>query len=617
MDVFVCKKCKEPFYILAGEMRGGTVRLYCQCLRGHKGKRDIGRYQADSMAPEIFKGLFTCVECGSTMSLVHTDLGRNEVEYVFLCPVHGPQKKRIPAFYHSAVTGIAGTVNSAKSILDSLSCPRCRQVFSTQAIEEKKGIMEFKYRCPNGHKEIRFAPTDADPSILKTVFKRLIHCEQCGLPCQVLGTSTKGDTARVEISCPAHGKTKKEMPAKHAWMLEKIAEAMSEGTVVRSMLKCTQCASRLSIRNIEIDKGKYRLKCSCPNGHSVEMSQPTDLDEEAIDAIVAGVMKCDDCDLITEIVGKKVSGSNVELDLVCSLHGTMHKGLKADLYKHLESREPELDRKSSIEESLKCTKCSSPITIRDSKIKDITTELKVECRNGHGGERSLSNTAYPAILSRTYTQLYECHRCHSPTDLVQIQEKAKSADVYLMCSQHGESTVSVPLAHASAVRDAYLQTKSLHDLQILMETSLQTQHACEYQIDANADPAEMLEIVKNVIEQHSVLFVDEQTNPKTGLEAWYYGKALAGDEFVVVGSASKENLILRIAVASNNETKLELMLGEMRENLREVLLRIQTKSEDTAPKKIACPQCGAGLAKRALPGETIVCDHCGTPLHWG
>lgn len=616
MGVFVCKKCKEPFYILSSEMRGSTVRIYCQCLKGHKGKRDIGRSQADSMAPEIFKGLFTCIECGSTMSLVHTDLGRNEVDYVFLCPIHGPQKKRIPSFYHSAVTGIKATVNSAKSILDSLSCPRCGQVFSTQVIEEKKGIMEFKYRCPNGHKEIRFAPTDADPSILKTIFKRLIHCEQCGLPCQILSTTAKGDIAKVEVSCPAHGKTKKEMPAKHAWMLDKIAEAMSEGTVVRSMLNCTQCASGLSIRSIEIDKNKYRLKCSCPNGHSIEMNQPTDLDEEAIDAIVGGIMKCNDCDLLTEIVGKKVSGSNVELDLVCSLHGIMHKALKADLYKHLESREPNLDRESTIRESLKCTKCPSPITIRDSKLRENTAELRVECRNGHGGERFLSITAYPDTLSKTYMQLYECHKCHNPTRLVQIQEQAKSADVYLMCSQHGESTVPVPLTHASAVRDAYLQTKSLQDLELLLETSLQTQHACEYQIDATADPAEMLEIVKNVIEQHSVLFVDEQTNPKTGLEAWYYGKALAGDEFVVVGSASKENLVLRIAVASNNESKLELMLGEMRENLREVLLRIQTKSEDTAPKKITCPQCGAGLARRALPGETIVCEHCGTSLQW-
>lgn len=598
-------------------MRGSTVRLFCQCLNGHKGKRDIGRHQADSMAPDIYKGLFICLECGSTMSLVHTDLGRHDVEYLFLCPIHGPLKKKNPAFYHSAVTGIQGTVNSAKSVLDSLTCPRCRQVFSTQSVEEKKGIMEFKYRCPNGHKEIRYARTEADPSVLKTVFKRLIHCEQCGLPCQVLDVSTKGIKARVEMSCPAHGKTKKEMPAKHAWMIEKIAEALSEGTIVRSMLTCTQCANELSIRSIDLDKSKYKLKCTCPNGHSIEMSQPTDLDEEAIEALVGGIMKCNECDLITELVGKKIDGTNVELELVCPIHGVMRKGIKPDIYKHLENREPDIDRESTIEESLRCTKCSAPIIIRDSKIKDDIIELKVECRNGHGSARYLSKTAHLDTLSQSYKQLYECHKCHNPIDLIQIKELAESADVYLSCERHGESSVSIPLSHVSSARDAYLQTKTLSDIQVLMDSTLQTKHACEYQMDANADPAEMLEIVKNVIEQHSVLFVDERTDSKNGLEAWYYGKALAGDEFVVVGSVSKENLIIRITVASNNETKLELMLAEMRENLREVLLRIQTTTEDTAPKKIACPQCGAGILKRALPGETIVCEHCGVPLHWG
>jgi hypothetical protein len=617
MDVFVCKKCKEPFYILGSEMRGSTVRLYCQCLNGHKGKRDIGRYQADSMAPDIYKGLFTCIECGSTMSLVNTDLGRKDVEYLFLCPIHGPQKKRIPAYYHTAVTGVQGTINSAKSILDSLTCPRCRQVFSMQEVEDKKGIMEFKYRCPNGHKETRFAPTNADPSILKTVFKRLMHCEQCGLPCQVLDTAIKGDKARVEISCPAHGKSKKEMPAKHAWMLEKIAEAVSEGTIARSMLNCTQCSRRLSIRNIDLDKDKYKLKCSCPNGHSIDINQPTDVDEEAIDAIVDGVMKCNDCDLVTEIVGTRANGSNVELELVCPIHGALKKGIKVDIYKYLENREPNLDRKSTIEESVKCAKCSSSLTIRDSKVRNNVIELKVECRNGHGDQRYLSKTSHQDTLLEMYMHLYECHRCHNCTQLLQIIELEGSADVHLSCAQHGESVVSIPLEHASAARDAYLLTKSLSDLQTLMDTTLQTKHACEYQMDSKDDASEMLEVVKNVIEQHSVLFIDERTDTKAGLEAWYYGKALAGDEFVVVGSVSKENLVIRITVASNNETKLEVMLAEMRENLREVLLRIKTSSDDTAPQKISCPQCGASLAKRALPGETIICDHCGTPLHWG
>ncbi|MGY5870964.1 MAG: hypothetical protein RTV72_01825 [Candidatus Thorarchaeota archaeon] len=587
-------------------------------MKGHKGKREISRYQADGMAPQIFKGLFTCTDCGSTMSLIHSDLGRKEVEYTFLCPIHGVKLKRIPAYYHTSVTAAGATVNSAKSILDSLSCPKCGQIFSTHEVEEKKGVMVFKYRCPNGHKEIRHVPTDADPAILKTAFKRLIHCVQCGLPCKVLDTSVKGETARIEVSCPAHGKTRKEMPAKHAWMIEKIAEAVSEGSIVRSMLNCTECSSGLSIRSIGIDKDKYKLKCSCPNGHTLEMMQPTELDAEAIDSIVSGILKCNQCDLLTNIVGTRTTGAIVELDLVCPVHNNMKKGVAGDIYKHLEEREPQIDRAEVIEKSLTCDKCPSIVTIKDTKVKDNIIELKIECRNGHSSERYISRTADTNLLTRVYMQLFECHKCHGNRKLLRIDDDEKGkTEVFLFCDKDEECVVNIPADHKETVRDAYLQTKVLRDLEILVDKTLQTKRACEYQMDPKTEAAEMLEIVKNVIGQHSVLYVDEKTDPKTGLEAWYYGKALDGDEFVVVGSASKENLSIRIAVASNNEKKLEVMLAEMRENLREVLLRIQTKSEDTAPQKIACPQCNAGLAKRALPGETIQCDHCGTPLHFG
>ncbi len=615
--MFVCKKCKEPFYVLGSELRGSTLRVYCQCLKGHKGKRDISRYQADSMAPEIFRALFTCVECGSTMSLIHSDMGRKEVEYTFLCPIHGVILKRIPSYYHTSVTGELVTVNSAKSILDSLTCPRCGQTFSAQDVEEKKGIMIFKYRCPSGHKELRYVPLDADPAIMKTVFKRLIHCEQCGLPCKILDTSIKGDIARIQVSCPVHGKTRKVMPAKHAWMIEKIAEAVSEGSIVRSMLNCTECSSNLSIRSITIDKDKYKLKCICPNGHAREMIQPAELDEEAIEAIVSGVLKCNQCDLLTEIVDTKATGSLVELELVCIIHNDMKKGITGEIFKHLEERLHQIDRMEDIEKSITCDKCPAVVTIKDTKVRDKIIELKIQCRNGHSSERYLSRTADHNLLSRVYMQLFECHKCHNSTDLVRIDDDNEKTEVFLFCEQHKDIILTIPSDHKEVVRDAFLRTKTLRDLENLVDTTLQTKRACEYQMNAKADATEMLEIIKNVIAQHSVLYVDEKTDPKTGLEAWYYGKALDGDEFVVTGSASKENLSLRISVASNNEEKLELMLAEMRENLREVLLRIQTKSDDTAPQKISCPQCNAALAKRSLPGETIACEHCGTPLHFG
>ena len=616
--IFTCKKCKEPFYALAGELRGQTLRVYCQCLNGHKGKRDISRHQADSMANEVFSGIFTCIECGSTMSLMNTDVGRMKAEYTFICPIHGPQERSIPAYYHTVVTGLQGNVNSSKSILDSLSCPKCGEVFVVHEIAEKKGVLAIKAKCSNGHKELRHIPKIADESVLKTVVKRLIHCDECGLPCQVLETQPKGNKARVELACPAHGKTKKELPAEYAWMFESIVEAMSEGSIVRSMLNCRDCGNPLSIKNIELDKMKYKLKCSCKNGHGVDLSQPVDLDEEAIDSIVNGVLKCNKCELVTDIIESetKVSGNNVELKLVCPVHGDFKKGVVVGIYKHLEERDKHIDRLPSTEESLKCEKCTSPLTIRGSKVRDDIIELKMECRNGHGAERLLHIGAVEPVIERFYGQLYECHKCHNPLRLSLIQEEGDNSEVVLTCDNHGESKVEIPNEHAAAARDAYISTKSMSDLEKILETRLQTERAAEYQMDADAEVQEMLDIVNDVIEQQSVKFIGEKSGTKNGEESWFYGKALSGTEYVVIGSVSKENLTMRISVASDDENKMELLLSEMRDNLREVLLKLQAKTGDIAPKKIECAECGAALPKRALPGETLTCDHCGTTLHW-
>ena len=616
-NLFTCKKCKEPFYALAGELRGATLRVYCQCLNGHKGKRDISKYQADSMAHDVFQGIFTCIECGSIMSLMNTDVGRQKAEYTFICPIHGSQIRSIPAFYHTAITGLQGSMNSSKSILNSLSCAKCGEVFIAHEISDRKGILEVKARCSNGHKEMRYVPKVSDESVLKTVVKRLIHCDECGLPCQVIETQPKGNKARVELACPAHGKAKKELPAEYAWMLESIVEAMSEGSIVRSMLNCRDCGCPVSIRNIDLDKMKYKLKCSCRNGHSVDLSQPVDLDEEAIDSIINGVLKCNDCDLTTDIIDSKVSGNNVELKLVCPVHGELKKGVAVGIFKHVEERVPHIDLMPSIEESLKCEKCTSLMTIRDTKVRDEIVELKMECRNGHGSQRHLHIKAEEPIVERFYEQLYECHRCHNPLVLTEIQEKGDNSEVILVCGNHGESKVEIPNDHAAMARDAYLSIVNMPDLEKMLEDRLQTERAAEYQIDPDADVQEMLDIVNDVIEQQSVKFVGEKSGTKNGEESWFYGKALAGTEYIVIGSVSKENLTMRISVASNDETKMELLLSEMRENLREVLLKLQAQTGDTAPKKIECAQCGAALPKRALPGETVICDHCGTPLHWG
>jgi hypothetical protein len=198
-----------------------------------------------------------------------------------------------------------------------------------------------------------------------------------------------------------------------------------------------------------------------------------------------------------------------------------------------------------------------------------------------------------------------------------IEEKDDKSEAHLVCSNHGESKVEIPMAHAALARDAYLSTMSMSDLERLLETRLQTERAAEYQIDPDAEVQEMLDIVNDIIEQQSVKFVGEKSGTKNGEESWYYGKARAGTEYIVIGSVSKENLTMKISVASDDTSKMEMLLSEMKENLREVLLKLQAKTGDVAPKKIECAECGAALRKRALPGETVICEHCGTPLHWG
>jgi hypothetical protein len=410
---------------------------------------------------------------------------------------------------------------------------------------------------------------------------------------------------------------KKELPAEYAWMFESIVEAMSEGSIVRSMLNCNECKSSFSIRSVELDKMKYKLKCSCPNGHSVELSQPADLDEEAIDAIVSGILKCNECDLVSDIIETKVSGNDVDMKLVCPVHGDFKKGVSVGIYKHLEERDPQIDRMPSTEESLTCEKCKSPMTIRGTKVRDDVVQLKMECRNGHGYERHLHVRAVDPVIERFYKQLYECHKCHKPLSLTSIQEKGDKSEAILYCLEHNDSKVEIPTEHAAAARDAYLSTMSMQDLEKLLETKLQTERAAEYQIDPDADVQEMLDIVNDIIEQQSVKYIGEKSGTKHGEESWYYGKALVGTEYIVIGSVSKENLTMRISVASDDEAKMNMLLSEMRDNLREVLLKLQAKTGDIAPKKIECVQCGAGLRKRALPGETVICEHCGTPLHWG
>ena len=612
--MFTCRKCREPYLLLAAQIRGRNLRVFLQCINGHKDKRDLSQYQADSAAFELFKGLLTCIECGSTMDIASTDAHRDKTEYIFLCPIHGPQRRVAPTLYHPTINQIRTEVNAAKSVLDSMTCSRCGQVFVIHEIGEKGGFLELKSKCPNGHKELRFATRDADESILKTVLKRLVHCDTCGLPCSIQEKSAKQNKIRLELLCPVHGSSKKEFPIAYSHLLDDVSEAVTEATRLRSILKCADCGKLLSIRSIEASKDDYKIKANCTDGHSFEMIQKLDWSDEVAEELSRAILKCTNCDLLTEIGSKKVDGTKAEIEVFCPLHGSMRKGLTVDALKNLERMEEIIDRQPSIDQSLKCVKCGTPVVIREIKNGKGTVEAKVECQRGHGDSRTYLQSLPSSALIEIYDKAYECHKCHQPLELLEIEQGESIGTVKMLCEKHGERKHEIPVEHSTAVRDAFTARATMPYLESIMET-LEHEEVCSFQFDAGADPDELLQIVRSVVEQHDLHFVSESKSDNM-MSAWYYGKGFRGSQFVVVGAVSEENRDIKIRVFSDNEKKLNAILAHMRENLREILLRIRADADDIQPLIIHCEKCGAGLSKRGLPGETTLCEHCGVPLHW-
>ena len=86
------------------------------------------------------------------------------------------------------------------------------------------------------------------------------------------------------------------------------------------------------------------------------------------------------------------------------------------------------------------------------------------------------------------------------------------------------------------MRDAYTAKATMPFLESIMET-LGHEDVCSFQFDAGAEPDELLQIVKSVIEQHDLHFVSEEKSNSTA-SVWYYGKGFRGSQFVVVGAVS-------------------------------------------------------------------------------
>ncbi|MHA2026776.1 MAG: hypothetical protein ACW98U_12820 [Candidatus Thorarchaeota archaeon] len=437
-------------------MKDKILTMNVQCLRGHKSVRRLSEHQAKEMAPEVFKRLYTCTDCGSNMTHIEERGHGNKVESLFLCPIHGPQKREYPQAFNSTVDLVGADVDSPRSIIDSFRCPQCGLVYAVNEVDQRRGILEVDTRCANGHKAIRYLPTTIDTTLLKNILQRVVHCDRCGLPGHIAHIEKRGNTARVHTSCPIHGIVKKDILSTQLDLLQEAVSEIPEDAVVKSTLSSHECRRPLAIRGIDQIKQGYRLRCVCPGTkHTSSRVLPLTWSEPVTDRITNALLTCDECGHLTHILDKKKSKKKVDFRIVCPIHGVMNREVTPDIFKIVEGHEPSIDRMPSIIRSLSCEKCSMPLNVRDVEERRGLIEFDTECRNGHRSNRLFVPGLDQETLSGLYKRLYQCPECYESLDLVYIEPRGREDRVVLLCSLHGKTVLDIPPDHAEAMQHAY------------------------------------------------------------------------------------------------------------------------------------------------------------------
>ena len=305
-----------------------------QCLRGHKSIRRLSEHQAKDMAPEVFKRLYTCTECGSNMTHIEERGHGNNIESVFLCPIHGPQKREFPRAFHAIVELAGADVDSPRSIIDSFRCPQCGLVYAVNEIDQRRGVLEVETRCANGHKATRYLPSSLETTLLKNILQRVVHCDRCGLPGHIVEVDKRGNTTRLTTTCPIHGTSKKDILSTHVDLLQEAVSEIPEDAVVKSSLTAHDCRHPLAIRSIEESKQGYKLKCVCPGTKNTsDRVLPLTWNEPIVNRITTALLICDECGRLTHILDKKKSKKKVGFRIVCPVHGVMTREAPPDVFK--------------------------------------------------------------------------------------------------------------------------------------------------------------------------------------------------------------------------------------------------------------------------------------------
>ncbi len=454
--MFCCRKCGEPLYVRSAEMHDMILTMDVQCLKGHKGVRRASEHQAQGMANEIFGRMFVCLECGLNMTLVDTQTVGQKVYSVFLCPVHGPQKREYPAAFIPTI-GLAGAeVDSPKSVLESFKCSTCGQPYAIGDITERHAVLEMLVRCSNGHRAIRYVPTSIESPILKGILQRLVNCEICGLPGIVSGTEERRDITRVITSCPVHGFTKKDVPSSLIPALKEAVSEIPEDAVVKAMLMSRDCTRSLVIRAIEEDRAGYRFRCVCPaDGRLTDRVLALTWSDSIKDRVAAGLLSCSECGLLTHILRARKARDKVNFEIVCPVHGVQERSVPVEVFDYVKKRGSEMDHEPSIVRSFMCQKCKMPLFLRDVEDRRGLIEFELDCRNGHRTKRLFVPGLDQKTLVKAYEHLYQCPECYEPLDLVYIKEQGRESRVVLLCTLHGKYIFDVPPDHAEAMRGAF------------------------------------------------------------------------------------------------------------------------------------------------------------------
>jgi len=437
-------------------MKDKILKMEVQCIRGHKSVRRLSEHQAMEMASEVFKRLYSCTECGSNMTHIEERGQGNSIEGVFLCPIHGPQKREFPKTFHAVVELAGADVDSPRSIIDSFRCPQCGLIYAVNEIDQRRGVIEVETRCANGHKTTRFLPNSLETSLLKKILQRVVHCDRCGLPGHVIDIEKRGNIARLTTVCPIHGSTKKDILSTQLDLLEEAVSEIPEDAVLRASLTAYDCRRVLAIRSVEEHKQGYKLKCVCPGAkNTTDRVLPLTWNAPVISRITNAILMCDECGSLTHILDKRKSKKRIGFRIVCPVHGVMTRDAPPDVFKLIEEHESSIDRMPSIVKSLSCEKCSMPVNVRDVEERHGLIELDVECRNGHRDKRLFIPGLDQQTLTNLYKRLYQCPECYESLDLVYIEPRGREDRVVLLCAIHGKTVLDIPPDHAEAMKRAY------------------------------------------------------------------------------------------------------------------------------------------------------------------